>query len=97
MSALVTALTALGAQIAANNNAANAANFATINAHLAKLDTEEGADEATIADTTAGLQAFIAAANGTSSGSGTGTGSSASGASTGTPAGTPAPTTAPGA
>jgi hypothetical protein len=70
MSALVTALTALGAQIAANNNAANAAHFATIDAHLAKLDSEEGADEATIADTTAGLQAFIAAANGTSSAAG---------------------------
>jgi len=70
MSALVTALTALGAQIAANNNAANAAHFAAIDAHLAKLDSEEGADEATIADTTAGLQAFIAAANGTSSASG---------------------------
>ena len=71
MSDLVTALTALGAQLAANNNAANAAHFAAIDAHLTKLDTEEGGDAATIADTTAGLQAFVAAANGTSSASGT--------------------------
>lgn len=74
MSDLVTALTALGAQLAANNNTANAAHFAAIDAHLAKLDTEEGADEATEADTVAGLQAFIAAANGTSSASGASTG-----------------------
>lgn len=87
MSDLVTALTALGAQLATNNNAANAAHFAAIDAHLAKLDTEQGADEATIADTQAGLQAFIAAANGTSSTSG----------AAGAPAGTPAPTTQPGA
>jgi hypothetical protein len=73
MTALVAALTALGQQLAANNNAANAAHFAAVEEHLAKLDTEEGADEATIADTTAGLQAFIAAANGTSSGSGAAT------------------------
>ena len=90
MSDLVTALTALGAQIAANNNAANAAHFATIDAHLAKLDTAEGADEATIADTTAGLQAFIAAANGTSSGSG-------STSPTVPPTTTPVPTVAAGA
>ena len=63
MTALVAAFTALGQQIAANNNAANAAHFAAVDAHLVKLDTEEGADEATIADTTAGLQAFLAAAN----------------------------------
>jgi len=67
MSKLVDALTALGKQLAANNNAANAAHFAAVEEHLAKLDTEEGADEATIADTTAGLQAFVAAANGASS------------------------------
>jgi len=89
MSQLIDALTALGQQIAANKNPANAAHFATIEAHLAKLDTAEGADEATNADTTAGLQAFLNAANG--------------GATTGTPAptlasaGTPAPTTAPAA
>lgn len=67
MSDLVNALTALGKQLAANNDTANAAHFAAVEEHLAKLDTEEGADEATIADTTAGLQAFIAAANGASS------------------------------
>lgn len=70
MSALVLALTALGQQIAANNNTANAAHFAAIDEHLTKLDAEDGADEATIADTTAGLQAFVAAANGTSSAGG---------------------------
>ena len=88
MSALVTALTALGQQLAANNNSANAAHFAAVEEHLAKLDTEEGADEATIADTTAGLQAFIAAANGTAASTGTASATSAAasslaGASTG--------------
>ncbi|HEX3747625.1 MAG TPA: hypothetical protein VHW09_27005 [Bryobacteraceae bacterium] len=78
MSALVDALTALGQQIAALNPTANAAHLATIDAHLTKLDTEEGADEATIADTTAALNAFVTAAKGTSSASGA---SSASGTS----------------
>ena len=82
MSALTDAMTALGKQLAALNPSANAAHFAIIDAHLTKLDSEEGADEATIADTSAGLQALLTAANGTSSGSGT-------------PSPTPAPTTAP--
>jgi len=68
MSALVDALTALGQQLAAAtaaNSTNNAAHLATIDAHLTKLDSEEGADEATIADTSAALQAFITAAQGT--------------------------------
>jgi DNA-binding FrmR family transcriptional regulator len=58
MSALTDAMTALGQQIAAANSASNAAHLQAIDDHLTKLDTEEGADEATIADTTAGLQAL---------------------------------------
>jgi hypothetical protein len=86
MSQLVDALTALGQQIAAAtaaNSTNNAAHLAAIDAHLTKLDTEEGADEATIADTTAGLQALLTAAKGTSSASGA---SSASGSASGTAA-----------
>ena len=79
VSALVAALTALGQQIAASGGTANAAHLATIDAHLVKLDSEEGADEATIADTSAALAALVAAANPTSSASGS---SSASGGST---------------
>jgi hypothetical protein len=66
MSQLVDALTALGKQIAAASTAGgvdNSAHLQAIDDHLAKLDTEEGADEATQADTTAGLQALLAAAN----------------------------------
>jgi hypothetical protein len=87
MSQLTDAMTALGKIIAANNSATLAPHLAAIDAHLTQLDSEEGADEATIADTSAGLQALITAAQGTSSGSGT----------AGTPAGTPAPTAAPAA
>jgi hypothetical protein len=65
MSALVDALTALGKQIATLKTADNAAHLQAIDDHLTKLDTSEGADEATIADTTAGLQALLAAAQGT--------------------------------
>jgi len=64
MSQLTDALTALGKQIAALNAASNAAHLQAIDDHLAKLDSEEGADAATIADTTAGLQALLAAAQG---------------------------------
>ncbi len=84
MTALVAALTALGQQLAANNNAANAAHFAAVEEHLTKLDAAEGADasaiadtQATVADTKAGLQAFIAAYNGSSSAAGTSTGTAA--------------------
>ena len=68
MSAIVDALTAIGQQIAAASAATktdNSAHLAAIDDHLTKLDTEEGADEATIADTSAALQAFITAAQGT--------------------------------
>lgn len=85
MSALTDALTALGQQIAAAtaaNGTNNAAHLAAIDDHLTKLDSEEGADEATLADTTAGFQALLAAAQGTPSA---------------TPAPTPAPTQAPAA
>ncbi len=81
MSALTDAMTALGKQIAASNAANNTAHLQAIDDHLAKLDASEGADEATLADNTAGLQALLAAANGTDA--------------AGTPAGTPAPTQAP--
>ena len=69
MSELTDALTAVGKLIAANKAAVDPAHLAAIDAHLAKLDSEEGTDEATQADTTAGLQALVAAANGTSSSS----------------------------
>jgi hypothetical protein len=65
MSQLTDALTALGKIIAANSASVDPAHLAAIDAHLTKLDTSEGADAAAIADTQAGLQAFIAAANGT--------------------------------
>ena len=83
MSQLTDAMTALGKVIAANNNATLAPHLAAIDAHLASIDTKEGADEATIADQAAGLQALLTAAQGTSSASGT--------------SGTPSPTTAPAA
>src|ERR1019366_6079011 len=79
MSKLTDAMTALGQQIAAANSTSNAAHLQAIDDHLTKLDGEEGADEATIADTSAGLKALLDAANGTGA--------------TGTPA--PAPTPAP--
>jgi DNA-binding GntR family transcriptional regulator len=70
MSQIVDALTAIGKLVAANRASVDPAHLAAIDAHLAKLDSAVGADEATEADTTAGLQAFIAAANGTSSAAG---------------------------
>ena len=73
MTALVDALTALGQQIAANTAATktdNSAHLQAIDDHLTKLDSEEGADEAAIADTSAALQAFIAAANPTAAATG---------------------------
>jgi len=71
MSKLTDAMTALGKIIAANSSAETAAHLATIDAHLASIDTKEGADEATIADQGAGLQALLASASGTSSAAGT--------------------------
>lgn len=81
MSQLTDAMTALGKAIAAKNDPTLAPHLAAIDAHLSSIDTKQGADEATIADTTAGLQALLTAAQGT----------------TDTTTGTPAPTQAPGA
>lgn len=62
MSALVDALTALGKQLAANNSADTAPHLKAIDDHLTAIDTKQGADEATIADQAAALQAFVDAA-----------------------------------
>jgi IPT/TIG domain len=66
MSTLTFAMAALGAVIAANKNAVDPAHLAAIDAHLAAIDAKETTDEATMADTTAGLKALLDAANGTS-------------------------------
>lgn len=63
MSALIDALTALGKQLATLNPAANAADFQAIDDHLTKLDTAEGATDATATETKAALQAFLDAAS----------------------------------